>query len=187
MRRLGVQGLIFFQLGEPPILHDAIVDCRIPFFRAVCCVASGVRRLTPAHAVWSMPHMPTIEHIIVNTEFHVLHSICDLAEENHKFNKAEVIVFGFMPIEDPRGTRDLDVVRERAVARYYYYRWESDFCSKNIANKVYPGMCDAGMARVPGGRDRAAIQDPTPTGFRKRRAVMVGTPVARRGTSARLS
>ncbi|CAB0043524.1 unnamed protein product [Trichogramma brassicae] len=38
MRRLGVQGLIFFQLGEPPILHDAIVDCRISFFRAVCCV-----------------------------------------------------------------------------------------------------------------------------------------------------
>ncbi|CAB0031887.1 unnamed protein product [Trichogramma brassicae] len=40
MRRLGVQGLIFFQLGEPPILHDAIVDCRIPFFRAVCCVVT---------------------------------------------------------------------------------------------------------------------------------------------------
>ncbi|CAB0040565.1 unnamed protein product [Trichogramma brassicae] len=34
MRRLGVQGLIFFQLGEPPILHDAIVDCRIPFFQS---------------------------------------------------------------------------------------------------------------------------------------------------------
>ncbi|CAB0040402.1 unnamed protein product [Trichogramma brassicae] len=43
MRRLGVQGIIFFQLGEPPILHDAIVDCRIPFFRAVrtrCLVPS---------------------------------------------------------------------------------------------------------------------------------------------------
>uniref|UniRef100_A0ABD2VTW3 DDE-1 domain-containing protein n=1 Tax=Trichogramma kaykai TaxID=54128 RepID=A0ABD2VTW3_9HYME len=40
MRRLGVQGLIFFLLGEPPILHDAIVDCRIPFFRAVCCVVT---------------------------------------------------------------------------------------------------------------------------------------------------
>ncbi|CAB0043345.1 unnamed protein product, partial [Trichogramma brassicae] len=40
MRRLGVQGLIFFQLGEPPILYDAIVDCRIPFFRAVCCVVT---------------------------------------------------------------------------------------------------------------------------------------------------
>ncbi|CAB0036192.1 unnamed protein product, partial [Trichogramma brassicae] len=34
MRRLGVQGLIFFQLGEPPILYDAIVDCRIPFFQS---------------------------------------------------------------------------------------------------------------------------------------------------------
>ncbi|CAB0042138.1 unnamed protein product [Trichogramma brassicae] len=40
MRRLGVQGLIFFQLGEPPILYDAIADCRIPFFRAVCCVVT---------------------------------------------------------------------------------------------------------------------------------------------------
>ncbi|CAB0043254.1 unnamed protein product [Trichogramma brassicae] len=27
-------------LGEPPILYDAIVDCRIPFFRAVCCVVT---------------------------------------------------------------------------------------------------------------------------------------------------
>ncbi|CAB0042939.1 unnamed protein product [Trichogramma brassicae] len=34
MRRLGVQGLIFFQLGESPILYDAIVDCRIPFFQS---------------------------------------------------------------------------------------------------------------------------------------------------------
>ncbi|CAB0042407.1 unnamed protein product [Trichogramma brassicae] len=32
--KLGVQGLIFFQLGESPILYDAIVDCRIPFFQS---------------------------------------------------------------------------------------------------------------------------------------------------------
>uniref|UniRef100_A0ABD2X028 Uncharacterized protein n=1 Tax=Trichogramma kaykai TaxID=54128 RepID=A0ABD2X028_9HYME len=35
MRRLGVQGLIFlFYFGEPPILHDAVDDCRVPFFQS---------------------------------------------------------------------------------------------------------------------------------------------------------
>ncbi|CAB0039375.1 unnamed protein product [Trichogramma brassicae] len=51
MRRLGVQGLIFFQLGEPPILYDAIVDCRIPFFRAVCCVVTHCWHLLLSGAI----------------------------------------------------------------------------------------------------------------------------------------
>ncbi|CAB0042372.1 unnamed protein product [Trichogramma brassicae] len=34
MRRLGVQGLIFFVLGEPPILRDAISRLSYPLFQS---------------------------------------------------------------------------------------------------------------------------------------------------------
>ncbi|CAB0039151.1 unnamed protein product [Trichogramma brassicae] len=45
MRRLGVQGLIFFYLVNLRSCTTPSLDCRIPFFRAVYCVATHCLRL----------------------------------------------------------------------------------------------------------------------------------------------